>query len=297
MKFICLGYADLPQLMKLPAADLKRMMDECMDYDDVLRAGGHFAGGEALQAADTATTLRYIDGKVQATDGPFAETKEQLGGILILEADSTEHAVQLMSKHPGARIGPFEIRKADDSVNAMIAAREAAVNGKRPSPEDPTIQFMLDVFGNHLTWLVEAVDDIPDSRFAEQPQGVRNHPAWTLSHLSSVLGFLLKLLDESQGASTDDEDQKYGSGSIPTTDRSQYLPKDELLSTFRHRHERVEKAVREKHKEYFMREAPESLRAFAPTIGRIAFFLLAAHEAYHLGQLMQWRRAAGLIQS
>lgn len=287
----------MSQFAKMPAADLKRMMDDCFEYDDVLRGGGHFAGGEALEDASTAITLRFSRGKVEATDGPFAETKEQLGGILILEADSMEHAVELMSQHPGVRSGPFEIRKADENINALIAARDNAVTGKQRSHDDPTIQVMLDVFGNHLTWLVEAVADIPDSRFAEQPQGVRNHPAWTLSHLSSVLGFLLKLLDESEGASTDEEDKQYGGGSIPTTDRSQYLSKDALLNTLRHRHELVESAVRAKHRDYFARETPEALRAFAPTIGRIAFFLLASHESYHLGQLMQWRRAAGLIRS
>lgn len=287
----------MSQFAKMPAADLKRAMDDCFDYNDVLRSGGHFVGGEALEDASTAITLRFSGGRVEATDGPFAETKEQLGGILILEADSTEHAVELMSKHPGVRSGPFEIRKADETINALIAARDKAVTGKQQTRDDPTIEHMLDVFGNHLTWLVEAVADVPNSRFAEQPQGVRNHPAWTLSHLSSSLGFLLKLLDESEGASTDEEDKRYGGGSIPTTDRSQYLPKDDLLRTLRHRHERVESAVREKHREYFARETPEALRAFAPTIGRIAFFLLASHESYHLGQLMQWRRAAGLSRS
>jgi len=89
-------------------------MDECFAYDDVLRKGGHFVGGEALQSHRNATTLRYRKGKVSVTDGPFAETKEQLGGILILEATDLGHAVELMSKHPGVKVGPFEIRPAED---------------------------------------------------------------------------------------------------------------------------------------------------------------------------------------
>lgn len=130
MKFICLGYADMSKFAKMSEAELKAAMDECFDYDDVLRAGGHFAGGEALQDPTKAITLRYVDGKIQATDGPFAETKEQLGGILILEADSMEHAVELMSKHPGVRTGPFEIRPADEGINELIQARQTRSQSK-----------------------------------------------------------------------------------------------------------------------------------------------------------------------
>jgi hypothetical protein len=89
-------------------------MDECFAYDDVLRKNGHFAGGEALQSARNAATLRWKSGKVSITDGPYAETKEQLGGILVLEATDLNHAIQLMSKHPGVKAGPFEIRPAVD---------------------------------------------------------------------------------------------------------------------------------------------------------------------------------------
>ncbi|MCC6507670.1 MAG: YciI family protein [Pirellulaceae bacterium] len=124
MKFICLGYADMSKFAAMDPAELQAAMDECFDYDDLLRKGGHFAGGEALQEPSKAVTLRFRDGRVQLTDGPFAETKEQLGGILILEADSLEHAIELMSKHPGVRTGPFEIRPADESINGLIQARE-----------------------------------------------------------------------------------------------------------------------------------------------------------------------------
>jgi hypothetical protein len=81
----------------------------------VLRKNGHFVGGEALQSVRNATTLRWRNGKVSITDGPFAETKEQLGGILVLEASDLNHAIQLMSKHPGVRLGGcFEIRPTED---------------------------------------------------------------------------------------------------------------------------------------------------------------------------------------
>jgi len=98
-------------------------VDGCFAYDDVLRKNGHFAGGEALQSPSNAVTLRFRNGKVIVTDGPYAETKEQLGGILILEANDLNHAIQLMSKHPGVRGGPFEIRPAAD-LTEMIRDSE-----------------------------------------------------------------------------------------------------------------------------------------------------------------------------
>src|SRR5262245_32385582 len=94
MKYICLGYIAPNNFEKLPENERNAMMDECFTYDDVLRKNGHFAGGEALQSAHTATTLRWKDGKVSITDGPYAETKEQLGGILVLEARDLNHAIQ-----------------------------------------------------------------------------------------------------------------------------------------------------------------------------------------------------------
>ncbi len=114
MKYICLGYMEEKKWERMSESEQNAMMDECFAYDDVLRKNGHFAGGEALQSPQNATTLRYQNGKVSITDGPYAETKEQLGGILILEADDLNHAIQLISKHPGVKVGPFEIRPAED---------------------------------------------------------------------------------------------------------------------------------------------------------------------------------------
>ncbi|HET7436726.1 MAG TPA: YciI family protein, partial [Thermoanaerobaculia bacterium] len=123
MKYICLGYIAPETLNDTPQEVFQEMMDECFTYDDELRRNGHFAGGEALQGAETAMTLRWNDGKVVVTDGPYAETKEQLGGILILEARDLNHAVQLMSKHPGVKAGPFEIRPAAD-LSEMLTESE-----------------------------------------------------------------------------------------------------------------------------------------------------------------------------
>ncbi|HWC05497.1 MAG TPA: YciI family protein [Methylomirabilota bacterium] len=114
MKYICLGYVDETKWDSMSERERDALMDECFAYDEVLRSGGHFVGGEALQSARSATTLSYRKGKVSVTDGPYAETKEQLGGILILEATDLNHAIQLMSRHPGVKVGPFEIRPAED---------------------------------------------------------------------------------------------------------------------------------------------------------------------------------------
>ena len=120
MKFVCLGYIAENKWESMSESERNAMMDECFAYDDVLKNRGHFAGGEALQGPTAAATLRWKNGKVVVTDGPYAETKEQLGGILVLEAKDLNHAIQLMSQHPGVKAGPFDIRPAAD-LTAMVA--------------------------------------------------------------------------------------------------------------------------------------------------------------------------------
>jgi len=124
MKYVCLGYIDQSLWDRVRENASETVMDGCFAYDDELRRGGHFAGGEALQDPRNATTLRFRDGAVTVTDGPFAETKEQIGGILFLEARDLNEAIQLMSRHPGVRVGPFEIRPVED-LGEMIRASEA----------------------------------------------------------------------------------------------------------------------------------------------------------------------------
>jgi len=124
MKFVCLGYIAAGQWESMSEKERNAMVDECFAYDDVLRKKGHFAGGEGLQGPQSAVTLRWSSGKVVTTDGPYAETKEQLGGILILEAKDLNHAIQLMSQHPGVKAGPFEIRPAADMTEMIEESRE-----------------------------------------------------------------------------------------------------------------------------------------------------------------------------
>ena len=130
MKYVCLGFFDEAAFAQIPQADAERMMEDCFAYDDILRRGGHFLGGEALDSARNAVTLRMKDGEVQVTDGPFVETKEMLGGILLLEARDLNHAIALMSKHPAVRVygvTTFEIRPANEAMNRLVSERSAAV--------------------------------------------------------------------------------------------------------------------------------------------------------------------------
>ena len=131
MKFVCLGYFDETRFAEIPPQVAQSMMEECFVYDDELRRGGHFLGGEALDSARNAVTLRAKEGAVVVTDGPYAETKETLGGILLLEARDLNHAIALMSKHPGVKIGPFEIRPANEAVNELFAKRAAAIANEK----------------------------------------------------------------------------------------------------------------------------------------------------------------------
>ena len=130
MKYVVLGFIDEAAFAQIPEADAQSMLEECFAYDDVLRRGGHFLGGEALDSARNAVTLRMKDGEVQVTDGPFVETKEMLGGILLLEARDLNHAIALMSKHPAVRVygvTTFEIRPANEAMNRLVSERSAAV--------------------------------------------------------------------------------------------------------------------------------------------------------------------------
>ena len=128
MKYICLGYIEPGKFEDMSEGERNNMLDECFTYDDDLRKNGHFAAGEALQPASTATTLYWKNGKIAGVDGPYAETKEQLGGILVLEARDLNHAIQIMSQHPGVKCGPFEIRPVADLSEMMKQSEQRRNN-------------------------------------------------------------------------------------------------------------------------------------------------------------------------
>ncbi len=125
MRYICLGYYEKGKRDAMTESEQQEMFDRCFAYDDHLRASGHWAAGEALEPSDTALTLYWKNGRVATTDGPYAETKEQLGGILVIEARDMSHAVQLMAQHPALEYGSvFEIRPVFDMSELMRATEQ-----------------------------------------------------------------------------------------------------------------------------------------------------------------------------
>ncbi len=93
MKYLCFGYYDKGKFDGMTESERNAMFDTCLEYDDHLRASGHWAGGEALQGPETALTLYWKNGKVLVNDGPYTETKEHMGGFWILEAANMDEAL------------------------------------------------------------------------------------------------------------------------------------------------------------------------------------------------------------
>ena len=125
MKYVCLGYIKAGTFEGMTEDERHAVLDECFQHNDSLRAKGHLVAELALQPPETALTLYWKNGKVATTDGPYAETKEQLGGIQILEARDLNHAIQLVSQLPGFQhgLGPIEVRPAAD-LNELMKASE-----------------------------------------------------------------------------------------------------------------------------------------------------------------------------
>ena len=110
MKYLCLVYIEEGKLEALSKGEREAMVNEALEYDDVLRKSGHYVTSNALQSVLTATTIRLQNGKVLTTDGPFAETKEQLGGFMLIEASDLNDAIRVASKIPPVRLGCIEVR-------------------------------------------------------------------------------------------------------------------------------------------------------------------------------------------
>lgn len=163
---------------------------------------------------------------------------------------------------------------------------------------------ILDVHSMICGFIAKSVEDVPEFRMTEQPAvvgggAIVNHPAWTLSHLNAYAGVLLSMLDDPSvpTAMADAEMERFGYGTTPVSNPAIYATKRELLDTFRDRNARLAAVVAEKHAGCFPRPAPEKYHPYSPTIGHIAITLLLAHPPHHLGQLRQWRRAAGIADA
>jgi hypothetical protein len=125
MKYLCLVYLDEKRLDELPDED-------CVEFDASIRSSGHCLASEALQSVQTATTVRVRDGRLAVTDGPFAETKEQLAGFYMIEAKDLDEAIRLAAKIPPARVGSIEVRPIRPIRETVAAARQ----GKRAQAGD-----------------------------------------------------------------------------------------------------------------------------------------------------------------
>jgi hypothetical protein len=110
MKYLCLVYIEEKKLDALSESEWDALAGEALSYDEELRKKGHFIAAKALQPVQTATTVRVRNSKLSTTDGPFAETKEQLGGYYVIDARDLNEAVHVASKNPGARLGSIEVR-------------------------------------------------------------------------------------------------------------------------------------------------------------------------------------------
>lgn len=110
MKYVCLIYDEEKKLDAMSPSESETFMGEYFAFTDRIRQSGHYVGGEALQPVKTATTVRVRNGKTATTDGPFAETKEQLGGFYVIDARDLNDAIRVAAQIPSARLGSVEIR-------------------------------------------------------------------------------------------------------------------------------------------------------------------------------------------
>jgi hypothetical protein len=110
MKYVCLVYLVEEDMNALSKREADACTEESLAYDQALRRSGHLLAAQALQPVETATTIRVRNGKLSTTDGPFAETKEQLGGFILIEARDLNDAIQVAAKIPMGRRGSIEVR-------------------------------------------------------------------------------------------------------------------------------------------------------------------------------------------
>jgi hypothetical protein len=116
MKFMCLAYEDEERLNALSASEWDALRRETIAYVEGLRAAGRLLGTNALQSARTAAAVQVRDGKLSVTDGPFVETKEQIGGFFLVEARDRDEAIEIAARWPSARLGTIELRPIEEEL-------------------------------------------------------------------------------------------------------------------------------------------------------------------------------------
>jgi hypothetical protein len=119
MKYLCLVYQEEQKLNALSQPQMDALVGACIGWVGELEQSGHHIFSAGLQSVQTATTVRHRDGKLSLTDGPFAETKEFLGGFTMIEARDLNEAIQIASKFPAARLGSMEVRPVLESDGVL----------------------------------------------------------------------------------------------------------------------------------------------------------------------------------
>jgi hypothetical protein len=119
MKYLCLAYEQESALNALAKAEWDVLRAQTLAYVEELREKGHYVSAEPLQSVTAAVTIRVRQGKVSITDGPFAETKEQLGGFFLIRARDLNEAIQVASKWPSARLGSIEVRPIEEELREI----------------------------------------------------------------------------------------------------------------------------------------------------------------------------------
>ena len=118
MKYLCMVIVDEKRLQAMTESEAQTLDDESLEHDEALRKGGHLLAAQALESVSSATTIRIRSGKVSITDGPFAETNEQIGGFILIEAKDLNEAIQLASHIPVVRFGAVEVRPVKELVHS-----------------------------------------------------------------------------------------------------------------------------------------------------------------------------------
>jgi len=130
MRYLCLIYENEKHWETMPQAESEAIMGEYFAFTDDIRKNGKLVAGEALQPTPTATTVRVRNGKISTTDGPFVETKEQLGGFYLIEAKDLNEAIQIAAKIPSARLGGVEVRPVVDFSQEAAKHEQAEAGAK-----------------------------------------------------------------------------------------------------------------------------------------------------------------------
>ena len=136
MEYLCLVYVDEKKLDALSSSESDALDGEALAYDEELRKSGHYLVSNALRPVQTATTIRFQKGKRFTTDGPFAETKEQLGGFVLIDAKDLNEAIRVASKIPPGRLGCIEVRPIKelarlDGVSTPTVSKTGTFNQKQ----------------------------------------------------------------------------------------------------------------------------------------------------------------------